>query len=472
MVKVKTRFAPSPTGELHIGNARTALFAYLFGKSQKGDFYLRIEDTDQSRKVKGGDLRIMESLKLLGINWDGEVYYQSQHLKEYQKAAEDLVENGDAYYCFCSKDRLDKVRKEQAAKKLPPIYDEHCRDLTQDEVKEKLNKKVPYVIRLKVPPSGKIEFDDLIRGIVSFDYSLIDDQILLKSDGWPTYHLANVVDDHKMGINYVLRADEWIASTPKHLLLYEYFGFAKPNFAHLPMILAPDKSKLSKRFGAVSILQYQKLGYLPEALINFMVLMGWSKGNEEFFDMKTLEKVFDIKHIQKSPAIFNIEKLNYLNGYYLRKMTVEELDKVLCDSYYPKTAEDTAKLTKALQSRMQRLADAKKMSKFFFADLKYQKDLLVFGKSTSAKTQKGLLKAREALDKLAEFDWLKTAILNQTLETVVKKNQLANGDVFWPVRVALSGLEQSPSPSELLWVLGKEKSMERIKAAISKIADQ
>ena len=471
MSKVKTRFAPSPTGELHIGNVRTALFAYLFAKSSSGDFYLRIEDTDQSRKVKDGDLRIIESLKWLGINWQGDVYYQSQHLKEYQKAAVDLIKKDKAYYCFCTKERLEKVRKSQMAEKLPPLYDEHCRDLTQDEIAENLKKKMPYVIRLKVPQKGRIEFDDLIRGKVSFDLSLVDDQILLKSDGWPTYHLANVLDDHKMGINYVLRADEWIASTPKHLLLYEYLNFAKPNFAHLPMILAPDKSKLSKRYGAVSILEYQKLGYLTDALINFMALMGWSCKNEEFFDLKTLEKVFNLKHIQKSPAVFNIEKLNYFNGYYLRKMKVEKLDQILRKDYYPKTESETLKITCALQSRMQTLSDAKKMSKFFFSQIKYKKDLLVFAKSTNAKTLKGLEKVRDALEQAGDEVWQSTIALNKIIEAVVKKNQFSNGDVFWPIRVALSGEKQSPSPGELLAVLGQKRSIERINKAIEKISE-
>ncbi|MHB8086205.1 MAG: glutamate--tRNA ligase, partial [Dehalococcoidia bacterium] len=274
--EVRVRFAPSPTGYPHVGNIRTALFNWLFARHNKGVFLLRIEDTDQERKVEGATEIIMDSLKWLGMDWDEGPFFQSQRLEMYKKYAEKLVAEGKAYYCFCSSERLDAMRKDQAARRLPPGYDRRCRCLSSEQIEaEKGGGTVP-VVRFKSPLEGQTPINDLIRGEVIFENSLLDDFVLLKSDGYPTYHLANIVDDHHMNISHVLRAEEWLSSTPRHVLLYSAFGWKPPQFAHLPMILGPDKSKLSKRHGATAINEYQNEGYLPETMINFLALLGWS----------------------------------------------------------------------------------------------------------------------------------------------------------------------------------------------------
>ena len=273
---IKTRFAPSPTGWLHVGGLRTALYAYLFAKHNKGEFLLRIEDTDQERKVKGAVENLQEMLKIFRLNWDNEKpMIQSERISVYQKYAEDLIKKDKAYYCFCSKERLDNLRKAQQQKGLPPMYDGHCRDISLQEISDKKLKEA-YVIRFKMPRTGQTEFSDIIRGKVKFDNRLLDDPIILKSDGFPTYHLANVVDDHEMKISHVIRGEEWLPSAPKHLLIYQAFNWPSPEFAHLPLLLNKDKSKLSKRQGDVAVEDYLKKGYLPEALLNFVLLLGWN----------------------------------------------------------------------------------------------------------------------------------------------------------------------------------------------------
>src|SRR3989344_101310 len=284
---IKTRFAPSPTGWLHVGGLRTALYAYLFAKHNKGEFLLRIEDTDQERKVKGAVENLQEMLKIFRLNWDNEKpMIQSERISVYQKYAEDLIKKDKAYYCFCSKERLDNLRKAQQQKGLPPMYDGHCRDISLQEISDKKLKEA-YVIRFKMPRTGQTEFSDIIRGKVKFDNRLLDDPIILKSDGFPTYHLANVVDDHEMKVTHVIRGEEWLPSTPKHILLYRAFGWQQPQFAHLPLLLNPDKSKLSKRQGNVAVEDYLKKGYLPESLLNFVLLLGWNpKTEQEIFTIE------------------------------------------------------------------------------------------------------------------------------------------------------------------------------------------
>jgi glutamyl-tRNA synthetase len=487
--EIRTRFAPSPTGELHIGGARTALFNFLFARhpstssGQAGKIILRIEDTDQKRFVPGAQERLMESLKWLGINFDeGPMisqkstsprvdqygpYIQSQRMEIYQKYAKELIENGAAYYCFCSPERLDKMREAQAKNNM---YDRTCLQLTKEQIKEKLAQKKPYVIRLKVPSSGKIVFNDLIRGKIEINCLTIDDQILMKSDGLPTYHLANVVDDHLMKISHVLHAEEWLPSTPKHILLYRAFGWSPPLFGHIPLVLAPDKSKLSKRHGAVSVEEFRKLGYLPEALVNYIALLGWNpKDNREFFTIAELIKEFDIAKINKAGAIFDIEKLNHFNAHYINKLTNDNLIDLINQISDIKYQNDKLnikidKIITIIKSRMVKLTDFNELAKPFLQELKYKPELLIFKKSTKEATLKGLQLTTYNLQLTTKWDKIEN--LNKILLDIVKSGQLSNGDVFWPVRVALSGLEKSPSPTEMLWVLGKEESLARINKAI------
>lgn len=474
---VRVRFAPSPTGELHIGGARTALFNFLFAKHNHGKIILRIEDTDQKRYVKGSVGRLLESLSWLNIEFDegpmisgksasprvenGEFgpYTQSKRVEIYKKYAQELIDGSHAYYCFCSEDRLKKMREKQMAKKQSPMYDRTCLQLTKEQIKEKLTKNEPYVIRLKVPNSGKIIFNDLIRGKVEIDNATIDDQVLLKSDGMPTYQLANVIDDHLMQISHVLRAEEWLPSTPKHILLYRAFGWQPPEFGHIPLVLATDKSKLSKRHGAVSVEEFRKLGYLPEALVNYIAFLGWNpKDNREFFTLEELIKEFDISKINKAGAIFDIEKLNYFNGYYIKKIP----DEVVAKNFKIDT-----KIAHIIKPRMNTFTVPASLIEPFKKKIQYKPELLIFKKSTKESTLKGLELTAYGLQLITSAQWENIENLNNILLKVVKDNSLTNGDVFWPVRVALSGLEKSPSPAEMLWVLGKSESLLRMKKAVT-----
>jgi glutamyl-tRNA synthetase len=333
---IRVRFAPSPTGYLHIGGLRTALFNYLFAKHNNGKFILRIEDTDQQRKIEGAVENLIMTLKSVGLNYDegpeigGDYgpYFQSQRLDIYKNHIEQLLTQGDAYYSFETSEELDEMRKQQIEQGTnQAMYDRSARNLSKEEVEEKIKQGIPYVIRLKVPLDSEIKFNDLIRGEVTIDTNLVDDQVLMKSDGYPTYHFANVIDDHLMEISHVIRGEEWLTSVPKHILLYKAFGWEIPKMAHVPLILNPDRSKLSKRQGDVATEDFQRKGYLPEALINFIALLGWNPGegeNREIFSLDELVKMFTIERIQGSGAVFNIEKLNWMNNQYMQKMMMSE----------------------------------------------------------------------------------------------------------------------------------------------------
>ncbi|MEK7189941.1 MAG: glutamate--tRNA ligase, partial [Patescibacteria group bacterium] len=334
------RFAPSPTGFLHVGSLRTALYNFLFARQHNGDFILRLEDTDRARYVAGAAESLLKTLAAAGLDWDegpmlsdkekGKFgpYVQSERMEIYKKYAAELVDKDRAYYCFCPAERLEKLRQTQQANKQPTMYDGLCCGLDRSSVAKNLKENKPHVIRLAVPKEGMTKFKDIIRGEVEFENKLIDDQVLVKSDGFPTYHLANVVDDHLMKITHVIRGDEWLSSTPKHIVLYDAFGWDAPRFAHIPLLLNPDKSKLSKRQGDVAVEDYLKKGYLPEVLINFMALLGWNPGTEqEIFSLSKLIKAFDISKAQKAGAVFNLEKLDWMSGEYIKKMPVGELVK-------------------------------------------------------------------------------------------------------------------------------------------------
>ncbi|NMB48040.1 glutamate--tRNA ligase [Candidatus Kuenenbacteria bacterium] len=474
--QIKTRFAPSPTGDLHIGGLRTALFAYLFAKKNQGQFFLRVEDTDQTRYKEGSLNSILEGLKWAGLHYDGDLVYQSKRTAIYQKYAAELVKAGHAYHCFCTADDLATMRQEQTADgNTVTRYDRRCLNLTPEEVKAKLDAGTPHVIRLKVP-SGETEFTDLIRGKVKINNADVDDQILLKSDGFPTYHLANVIDDHDMGISHVIRAEEWLPSTPKHIILYQMFDWDIPEFAHLSMVLAPDRSKLSKRHGATSVLEFKNLGYLPEAVVNYIALLGWNPGTEqEVFSLSELEKEFDLAKVNKSGAIFDIEKLNWLNGHYIRQKTIQELAE-LCLPYLQ--ADENIKIQEYKnnyielvvgleQERLKKLSEIGERTKYFFARPTVDPQMMVWKKSTPEETQERLKFLLEFLATVPEENWTRNTLQDIVIEEIGRRGY-GNGDTLWPMRVALSGEEKSPSPFEIAEVLGKSETIERLKMIIEK----
>jgi len=492
--EVRTRFAPSPTGEPHIGNIRSALFAWLFARHNEGKFILRIEDTDKERYVGGSVEKIKESLEFLGMDYDegidkdGEYgpYLQSERLEIYKEHIQKLIDEDKAYYCFCSSDRLNKMREEQKASKFAPKYDRKCLNLSKEEIKEKLDNKESHVVRFKIP-DGFTEFKDIVRGKVSIKNEVLDDQIILKSDGYPTYHLAVVVDDYLMKISHVIRAEEWLPSTPKHILLYQAFGWDIPAYAHLPMILGDDKKKLSKRHGAVSFLDYKKQGYLPEALVNFMVFLGWNpKDEREVFSTEELIKEFDLEKVNKAGAVFNIEKLNNINGHYIREMDISDLTKK-CVQYLEKEylekkgdswiiketkeevdAEYLEKIVLLEQERIKKLSEIGDLTGFFFKkELEYDSELLIWKKSNKEETLKNLKLLKKYLEKFDEKDWNKEKLEEKTIAWL-KENDYGIGDFLWPMRVALSGEKNSPGPFEIAGVLGKEKTLNRIEKAINK----
>ncbi len=467
--KVVVRFAPSPTGELHIGGARTAFFNYLFAKHNGGKFLLRIEDTDRERYVEGSVERIIKSLAWLGLNPEnaGKIMVQSERLNIYKKYAFELVEKGNAYVCICSKEKLAADQEAQMKAGKPPMYAGYCRE-AGIKISEVEGKK-SYVVRMKMPKSGKIIVDDLIRGRVEFDASLIDDQVLLKSDGYPTYHLANIIDDHEMGITHVIRAEEWLPSTPKHKILYKMFGWQEPQFAHLPMILAPDKSKLSKRHGATGVFEYKNLGYLPEAILNFIGLLGWHpKEDREFLSLKEMIKEFSLDRVQKSGAIFDVKKLNWLNSEHIKKASVTELKHSLADifghEFIKKDLID--KLIFLSKERMEKLSDFKEMNEFFFNLPSYEKSMLVWKNSSLEKSLENLKLVLEKISGVEESDFKKSK-----LEKIVMPlaDERGRGDVLWPLRVSLSGKDKSPGPFDIMDILGKQETIRRINVALEKL---
>ena len=503
MKKIKTRFAPSPTGALHVGSLRTALYNYLFAKHNKGDFILRIEDTDKARFIEGSIENLVKILNLTGLKYSEGVfmensekivqkgdfgqYIQSERLEIYRKYVDELIKNDYAYFCFCSQERLGEMRKDQQAKKIAPMYDGKCRGLDKKEIQNLLDKNTPYVVRLKVPKEGFIEFKDLIYGKIKIENKIIDDQVLMKSDGYPTYHLANVVDDHLMEISHIIRGEEWLPSTPKHILLYKAFGWEIPEFAHLPLLLNPDKSKLSKRQGDVAVEDYLKKGYLPEALLNFILLLGWNpKTEEEIFSLEEMIKRFDLSGVNKTGAIFNTEKLDWINGSYIRCMSLEELTK-LCVPYLEEagliekvvsskyqvlsTGEEVdfeylKKVVALEQERMKKISEIGELVKFVFVDkLEYNKDLLIWKKMSFEEVKNNLELVYRELEKINEKDFEKNN-LEKVLRDLMEREGIKTGELLWPLRVALTGLKGSPGPFEVGEVLGKERVLGRIREGI------
>ncbi|HEX9251252.1 MAG TPA: glutamate--tRNA ligase [Ignavibacteriaceae bacterium] len=478
----RVRFAPSPTGYLHVGGLRTALYNYLFAKRNNGTFVLRIEDTDRNRYVEGAVENLIKALNWAGLNYDegpeagGNYgpYMQSERLDIYKKYADELIEKGKAYYCFCSPERLKTLKEEQERQKLPQAkYDKHCLNLSKEEVERNLTANIPKVVRLNVGQNQTIKFDDIIREHVEFESNNVDDQVLIKSDGYPTYHLANVVDDHLMKITHVIRGEEWLSSTPKHVLLYDAFNWERPVFAHLPLLLNPDRSKLSKRQGDVAVEDYRDKGFLKDALINFVALLGWNAGDDkEFYYMDELINSFSLERVNKAGAVFDLQKLNWLNAEHLRKKTNEELLNLLKDEIQKSKFKDQnfsdeylILVIEAMKERVSFVKDFINTCLYFYeAPTEYEQKSVE--KNWKPETPEHLNKLKE------EFE----AIVNPTKENfeqalakVSEQLNVGKGKLIHPLRLAVSGQSTGPGMFDLLFILGKDEVIKRIETAIKKL---
>ncbi|NFG59636.1 glutamate--tRNA ligase [Clostridium botulinum] len=477
--KIRTRFAPSPTGYMHVGNLRTALYAYLIAKHEAGDFILRIEDTDQERLVDGAVDIIYNTLKLTGLNHDegpdvgGNVgpYVQSERKAIYLEYAKNLVEKGEAYYCFCSKDRLDMLKENAEALKRPFKYDKHCLHLTKEEIEANLAKGLPYVIRQNNPTTGSTTFDDVIYGKITVDNSELEDMILIKSDGLPTYNFANVVDDHLMGITHIVRGNEYLSSSPKYNRLYEAFGWDIPVYVHCPPIMKDTHHKLSKRNGDASFEDLMKKGYLKDAVLNYIALLGWNPGtNEEIFNLEELTQKFDFKDISKSPAIFDDAKLKWMNGEYIRKLSLDEFHELAVPEYKKvlKKDFDLKFISELLHTRCELLSDLAEQIDFLEELPEYSTDLYVHKKmkSTVESSLENLEKVLPIIEEIDESNWNKDYIHEKVFE-LIKSLEIKNGQMLWPIRTALSGKSFTPGGAfELAILLGKEESISRLKKGI------
>ena len=481
----RTRFAPSPTGALHVGSIRTALFAWLFARHNSGSFILRIEDTDVVRKVEGAVEAIIESLRWVGLDCDegpevgGDYgpYIQSQRLELYQEAARRLVDQGDAYYCYCSPERLEELRAEQVRRKQPPGYDRRCRELSDEERKKKENEGITPVVRLKTPLTGQTGFHDVIWGDVTFNNRTLEDLVLLKSDGYPTYHLANIVDDNAMKITHVLRAEEWISSTPYHILLYGAMDYQLPEFAHLPMLLGHDHSKLGKRHGSVSITEFREQGYLPEAMVNFLALLGWSLDDKtELMTRQELITNFTLERVSKTAAIFNQEKLDWMNGVYIRGLSPEDflqrslpfLERDLPPEVpRPLSVDYVRQIMPLVQERVKTLTGIPELTRFFFTDrLEYETDSLITKDMTPESTRQALEVARQRLAGLPAFD---AESLEGMLRPLAVELGLKTGQLFGTLRTAITGQEVAPPLFQTMAVLGRKTCLERIDRALERL---
>lgn len=477
--KIRTRFAPSPTGYMHVGNLRTALYAYLIAKHEGGDFILRIEDTDQERLVEGAVDIIYNTLKMTGLNHDegpdigGPVgpYIQSERKGIYLEYAKKLVEKGEAYYCFCSKDRLDMLKENAEALKRPFKYDKHCAHLSKEEIEENLAKGLPYVIRQNNPTTGTTTFDDVIYGKISVDNSELEDMILIKSDGYPTYNFANVVDDHLMGITHIVRGNEYLSSSPKYNRLYEAFGWDVPVYVHCPPIMKDQHNKLSKRNGDASFGDLMDKGYLKEAVLNYIALLGWNDGsNEEIFSLQDLIEKFDFKNISKSPAIFDDAKLRWMNGEYIRKLSLDEFHELALPQYKKVLHKDFdfKFISELLHTRCEVLNDIPDQIDFLEELPEYSTDLYIHKKmksnvETSLENLQKILPIYEAID---ESEWNMDTLHDKTFE-LIKSLEIKNGVMLWPIRTALSGKSFTPGGAfEIAVLLGKEESIKRLHKGI------
>jgi glutamyl-tRNA synthetase len=474
---VRVRFAPSPTGYLHVGGARSALFNYLFARRDNGTFILRIEDTDQSRFVEGALLEIYESLKWLGLQWDEGPeaggaygpYIQSQRLHIYKEYAQKLLESGHAYRCFCTPERITQLREEQEKAKQPSGYDRKCRGLSDDEITKQLQAGIPYVVRLKIPAGRKVVFTDKIRGAIEYSSDVLDDLVLIKSDGYPTYHMANVVDDHLMKITHVLRGDEWIASTPRHILLYEAFGWNPPEFAHLPIILSPDGGKLSKRKGAASVMDFKRAGFLPEALFNFLALLGWSPGDErEKMSLDELIDAFSLENVSPKSSVFDEQKLEWMNGVYLSEKNSQDLlsdckglwneRNIKIENYSNDYLCNVISLMKVRSKRITEIVDS---SRYFL------EDPVSYDEKAAAKqfTPDTVLLLENIINKLNELSSFTAVEIESSFKMLAEGNGISTGKLIHPTRLSISGVSIGPGLYEMMELLGKESVIRRISKA-------
>jgi glutamyl-tRNA synthetase len=469
---VRVRFAPSPTGSLHVGGARSALFNYLFAKHNNGTFILRIEDTDRSRYVEGALQEIYDSLRWLGLDWNEGPVIQSERVSIYKEHAEKLLATSNAYRCFCTPGRLAALRAEQEKTKRPVGYDRTCRALSKQESEKLLLAGTPHVIRLKIPSGRKIVFNDLIRGPIEYASDVLDDIVLIKSDGFPTYHMANVVDDHLMNITHVMRGDEWISSTPRHVLLYEAFGWTPPLYAHLPVILAEDGKKLSKRKGAASVMDYQRAGYLPEALFNFLALLGWAPGNDrEKMTAAEIVSLFSIERISPKPAVFDEKKLEWMNGLYMAERSAASLVPEIVPVWKERGWVDRTtglndpfclRVIDLMKVRSKKLTELIDNSSYFFKDPagydeKAAKEQF---EPWAAKLLRGAI---DTMESLTSFD---AVTLEKMYHEYSEKTKIQPGHIIHPTRLAISGVSFGPGLFELMAILGKEAVVRRINKAI------
>lgn len=481
MKRVRTRFAPSPTGRMHVGNLRTALYAYLIAKHEGGDFILRIEDTDQERYVEGAVDIIYRTLAATGLvhdegpDKDGGVgpYVQSQRQEQgiYLKYAKELIEKGEAYYCFCDEERLEQCRQVIGGKEIR-IYDKHCLSLSKEEVEEKLAAGVPYVIRQNNPRTGTTTFCDEIYGDITVDNAELDDMILIKSDGYPTYNFANVVDDHLMGITHVVRGNEYLSSAPKYNRLYEAFGWEVPVYVHCPLITNEEHQKLSKRSGHSSYEDLVDQGFLTEAIVNFVALLGWSpEDNREIFSLPELVEAFDYHHMSKSPAVFDMVKLKWMNGEYIKAMDFDRFYE-MAEPYIRKTITkdyDLKKIAAMVKTRIEIFPDIPQLIDFFEAVPEY--DISMYAHKKMKTTPESSLEVlREVLPVLEEMtDYTNDAIYERLL-AFIKEKGVKTGYVLWPLRTAVSGKQTTPAgATEIMEVIGKEETLARVRAAVDKL---
>lgn len=485
MKEIRLRFAPSPTGFIHIGSIRTALYNYLFTKHNNGKFILRIEDTDQTRLVEGAIENLIESLSWAGVEYDEGVfvedgkivqrgnygpYIQSQRLDIYKKYVDELIEKGHAYYCFCSKERLESVREEQKIKGLVPKYDGFCRNVSIEEAKERIAKDEEYVVRLKLPQNYDVKFHDLVRGDIVINTDDIDDQVLLKSDGYPTYHMAVVVDDHLMEITHIVRGEEWLPSTPKHIYLYEVFGWEKPVYVHLPTVLNKDRKKLSKRQGDVSVEDFRDKGYLPEGLINYLALVGWSpENNEEILSMEELVEQFSFERVSKAGGIFDKDKLDWVNGHYIRNTSVEKITELaipyliqagFIDEKFAENKYEWIKLlVHTVQESLSTVGEIVEKVEFIFKDHVeiVEEDALEIIKGEQVIAVLDGIK--EELNNVKEID---EEYAKGFMKIIQKATGVKGKNLFMPARVALTGTAHGPEFVNVLVLLGKENILKRI----------
>ena len=478
MSEVRVRFAPSPTGAPHVGNIRTALFDYLWARHTGGKFILRIEDTDQAREVENGLDLILGSLRYLGLNWDEGPdiggpygpYRQSDRLQLYTQYTQELIDKGAAYYCYCTPERLEEMRKEQLARGESTRYDRRCRFLTPAERAAREREGLPRVVRLAVPLDGETTLHDFIHGSLTIANRDVDDQVLLKSDGFPTYHLAVVVDDHLMKISHVLRGDDWIPSFPKHVLLYQAFGWEIPPHGHVPNVLGPDKKKLSKRHGATSVIQFRDEGYLSEAMLNFLALLGWAYDDKtELFTREQLIELFTLDKIGRAPAVFDRNKLDWMNGVYIRELSdaqlAERLLPFMMGAGLVTDLGTVQRMVPLFRERLKKLSDIVSLADFLLVqDLEYDPHLLVGPKMDKATTLTALRTAQEVLESFSSFE--DETRIEAELRTASDRLSLKYAQFFGALRVAVTGRTVSPPLIGSIRLLGREKTLWRIGGAI------